>query len=112
MEQKFGIENLKKMVGFSCSFTQELSEALADGKFKWVEAFGFINELMQISDVAKSWPAIKQELSELSLDERTELNEFVEDNFDLVNTHVEDIVKNSLAFAISAVALVEAFKNK
>jgi len=110
--QKFGINNLKKMVGFSLSFTQELSQALADGKFRWIEAFGFIDELLQIEGIVKAWPDIKAELNELNAVETAELNEFVTANFQVENIPVEDAVKNSLAFVVSAVALIEGFKKK
>lgn len=110
--QKFGIENLKKMIGFSLSFTQELSQALADGKFRWLEAFGFIDELLQIEGIVTSWPDIKAELKELNATEREELNAYVTANFKVENISVEDAVKNSLAFVVSAVSLIEGFKKK
>ena len=109
-EQLFGIENLKKMVKFATDFTEQVADALKDGKFSWTEAFGFVDEVMQIPGVVKSWPAIKQELSELSADERTALHQYVVEEFDIPNDKVEAFVENALGWAINAIALVEMWK--
>lgn len=106
----FGIENLKKIVKFACDFTKEIASALADGKFQWTEAFGFVDEIMAIPGVAKSFPAAKQELADLSPEEKAELYAYVVEEFDLPNDKVEAFVENALSFAISAVALVEQWK--
>lgn len=105
-----GIENLKKMVKFSCDFTKQISTALADGKFQWNEIFGFFDEIMAIPGVVKSFPAIAQEIRDLTEDERDELNDYIQDEFDIPNDQVEAVIENSLSFAFSAVALVEQWK--
>lgn len=106
----YGIENLKKMVKFACDFTKQISEALKDGKFQWTDALGFIDEAAQLPGVAKSFPAIKQELAELDSTERAELYDYIVSEFDIPNDAVEVLVENSLSFAVSAVALFEQWK--
>lgn len=111
MDAKFGIENLKKLVKFSCDLTKQMADSLKDG-WQWTDAFLFINEASQIPGVVKSLPAIKQELAELSTVERTELNEFFAAEFDLANDKVELFIEHSLSVAISLIALVEEWKLK
>lgn len=108
--QTFGVENLKKLIKFSCDFTEQIADALSDGKFSWTESFGFVDEVMQIPGVVKSFPAIKQELSELSPEERQELYDYLKEEFDIPNDKVELFIENSLSLAIAAVALVEQWK--
>lgn len=110
MPQNFGVENLKKLIKFSCDFTEQITEALSDGKFSWVESFGFVDEVMQIPGVVKSFPAIKQELGELSNEERQELYDYLKEEFDIPNDRLEVFIENSLSLAIAAVALVEQWK--
>lgn len=109
-EQLFGISNLKKMVKFATDFTEQVADSLSDGKFSWMEAFGFVDEVSQIPGVVKSWPAIKQELSELNEDERKELHQYVTEEFDIPNDRVEAFVESALGWAINAIALVELWK--
>lgn len=106
----YGIENLKKLVKFACDFTKQVAEALKDGKFQWTDAFGFIDEAAQLPAVAKSFPAVKQEVSELDENERKELYDYLVSEFDIPNEAVEVLIENSLAFAISAIALFEQWK--
>ena len=40
-EQKFGIENLKKIVAFGCDLTKQINQSLEDG-WQWTDA---INDL-------------------------------------------------------------------
>lgn len=106
----YGIENLKKLVKFACGLTKQISVAMEDGKFTFNESFGFIDEILEIPGVVKSFPAIKDEITELSPEERQELYDYIKAEFDIPNDRIEVFVENSLLFAISAVVLVEQFK--
>lgn len=105
-----GIENVKKLVKFSCDVTKEVAVAMADGKFDWTESFGFFDEIMAIPGVVKSFPEVGKELSELTVEERGELNSYIQSEFDIPNDKVELFIENSLSFVLSAVALVEQWK--
>lgn len=109
-EQKFGVDNLIKVIGFSLNFGQHLSNALADGKFKWFEAFGFIGEIMQIQDIAQSWPNIKNEVSELSPDELKQIQDYVSKNFTLTNVNTLDIVNSCVDIVVDLITVAKLFK--
>jgi hypothetical protein len=106
-----GIENVKKVVKFACDFTKEISSALSDGKFQWNEIFGFFDEIMAIPGVVKSFPDITKEISDLTTEEHAQLATYIQSEFDIPNDKVEAFIENSLLFALSAVALVQQWKD-
>ncbi len=106
----FGTDNIKKVVKFALDFTQQIAIALADGKFQWIESFGFINELMEIPDVVKSFPSIKQEIADMDATERKDLEDYIVANFNLPRVELAQAIESSLSFALSAVALYQQFK--
>lgn len=108
----YGIDNLKRMVKFACDFTKQMSSAMADGKFSWTEGFGFIDELLQIPDVVKAWPEVKNEISELSTEEREQLYQYLVTEFDIPNDEVEVKIEQSLNWVINTITLVESWKKK
>jgi hypothetical protein len=105
-----GISNLKTLVKFSCDFTKQIATALSDGKFQWLEALGFIDEIMQIPGVVKTWPEIKLEVADLTAEERQELHAYVVTEFDIPNDRVEGFIEYALMNAVSIVAMVEGWK--
>ena len=46
-EQKFGIENLKKIVAFGCDLTRQVNQSLEDG-WQWTDAFSFVDEIASV----------------------------------------------------------------
>lgn len=105
----FGVENLKKLVKFACDLTKQINSSLSDG-WQWTDSISFIDEISAIPGVVKSFPAIKQELGELTPEERQELFDYVVVEFDLPNDSVEALVENSLQAAIALIALVEQWR--
>lgn len=105
----YGIEALKKMVKFACDLTKQINSSLADG-WQWTDAISFVDEISAIPGVVKSFPAIKQELADLTPEEREELHAYIVAEFDIPNDSVEAFVENALGVAINIVALVEQWK--
>jgi len=111
MAEKFGVENLKTVLGWSLSFAKELAGALKDKKFKLFEALGFVDDLMSVTELVAAVPAIKNEISELSPDELQELQDFIQGRFDFAEgTKVEDITDAAFDFITGATKLINAFK--
>lgn len=105
-----GIDNLKKGVKFACDFTKQMAEALADKKFTWMETFGFVDELIQVPGLVKSWPELKQEVADLTEEEKTELFDYLRTEFDLPNEDLEVLVEDSLNWIVITVTLVGRWK--
>jgi hypothetical protein len=107
MPTKIGTKNIKKLLQFGFDFSQSITSALADGKVSWIEAIGFVPELMQLQGVVKSWPLVKQEIADLDSDERADLCNFAVESFDIPNDQVEEFVETAGQWAISTLALIE-----
>lgn len=109
MAELLGIENIKKLVGFSCRLTKQINEAGKDG-WQWTDSFGFLDEAVEIPGIAKSFPEIKKELDDLSEAEQVELKAYLQTEFDIPNDAVEVMVENSVMQAVSLVALVQGWR--
>lgn len=109
MEEKFGVENLKKVVSFGCGLTGQIAESLKDG-WQWTDALSFVDEMAAIPGVVKTLPAVKQELSDLSTTEREELHAYIVEKFDIPNDKVEAFVENAIGVALNVLSLVEKWK--
>lgn len=105
----YGIENLKKLVKFGFELTKQIATANADG-WQWTDALSFVDEIAAIPGVVKSFPEIQNELSDLTKEERTELDAYVVEEFDIPNDKVEAFVEDSLQLAVAAVSLVTRWK--
>lgn len=115
MANLFGIENLKLLIKFPLGLTKELSEDFEDGKLSFGEQLGLINQVIQAVGIVKAWPAIKQELADLTPAEKKELRSWVVAQFNLdvklKGAAIDKMVKSSLAFAVAGWELVEGWKN-
>jgi len=103
-----GIENLKKAVGLAAAFKNQTTEALADG-FQTMDIFGFIDELSQLPAVIQSAEDLKAELNDLTLEERTELNEYVLSLNVVAEENLEAFIANALDWAFATYKVVTSF---
>jgi hypothetical protein len=107
----YGIENLKKLAHLGLGLGMQISTAFEDGKFTWKDAFGFVDELMEVPGVLKNWNAIKDELEDLDAAEREELHAYIIQEFDIPNDRIEHVVEFALGVGINAVGLVDLVKS-
>lgn len=105
----FGIENLKKLVGFACGLTKQISTSLKDG-WQWTDALAFIDEVSAIPGAIKSLPAVKQEIADLSEDEKTELHAYIKEEFDIPDDKVELLIEDSITWTMATINLVNRWK--
>jgi len=103
-----GIENLKKAVGLAAAFKKQTTEALADG-FQTMDLFGFIDEMAAVSGVIESAQAMKEELNDLSLEERTELNEYVLSLDVVAAENLAQFIANALDWVFATYKVVTSF---
>jgi hypothetical protein len=110
MAEVLGIENLKKLVKFSCDLTKQIVESTEDG-IQWTDLFSFVDEAAQIPGIGKSFPQVKAELADLTAEERQELHAYLVDEFDIPNDKLETAIENSLQTALALIALYEMWKS-
>lgn len=106
-----GVVNLKRSIVFSLDLAEQIVTASKNG-IKWTDAFGFIDEIMEIPVLIKTSKEIYAELQDLTVEERGQLNAEIAEEFDLDNDKVEEIVQYSIDVAFGVVQLVNAIKQR
>jgi hypothetical protein len=101
----YGVENLKKAVGFGLNLTEQIEKAGRDG-FTWTDFLGFIDEIFQIPGIIANGDEIGRELKDLTEAEKEELISYAVAEFDIPNDKVEAIVEDALKLAFTVVAMV------
>jgi len=109
MEQ-FGVENLKKVVQFGAKLGEGVADILEDGKVELGEAAALLPTLMEVPGILANKDKIKQEVSDLSDDERAELKEVFATEFDPADDALEDKVEKSINAVVAVLDLIDAFK--
>lgn len=107
--EKFGVENIKKLLKFGCDLTKQINDSSADG-WQWTDSFSFIDEIREIPGVVKALPQVKQELTDLSEEERKELNDWFVQEFDLPNDKLEGQIEKAINFVIMLLDFIESWK--
>lgn len=108
--EKFGIDNLKKVLSFGVTIGKQISDDLADKKISLQEALGLIPSLMSLPDLIASKDAIIDEAKDLSLDEIQQLVASVDGA--ITNENVVGTIEDALNFIVSGKNLVERFTKK
>ena len=108
-EEKFGIDNLKKVVSFGVTVAKSISDDLSDGKITFAEAIALLPQLMAIPDLIANKDAIINEAKDLSIDEVGELVAGIEG---ATSENVIAIIEDALTFIVAGKNLVERFTQK
>lgn len=106
--EKFGIENLQKVVSFGVTIGTALSEDLKDNKLSFLEVIQLATELSGVSDLLKNKDAIIQEAKDLSIDEVETLVKSVEGAIN--NAQVTAVIEHGLGVIVSVAALIQDFQ--
>lgn len=109
-DEKFGIENIKKVVIFGATVGKSISDDLADNKITLQEVLALIPSLMSIPDLIANKQAIIDEAKDLSFDEIKEVVAAVEGS--ITNENVVGTIEDALNFIIAGKNLVERFSKK
>jgi hypothetical protein len=109
-DEKFGVENLQKLLSFGVQVGKQLSDDLSDGKVSFTEVLALIPSFTALPDFIAKKDAIIAEAKDLSLDEVKQLAASVDGQF--ANEEVVAIIEDALNFIVSAKNLVERFTAK
>lgn len=107
--EKFGIDNLKKVLNFGVSFGLHLSTELKDG-FDYYKIFALVPDLMQVPDLLKNKQAIMDEVKDLSVEEIAALITSVENSALITSDKVKEIISIAVDILQAVVKLVGIFK--
>lgn len=108
-EEKFGIENLKKVVQLGAGVKKWYDDSNADGKIELSEYFGLLPQLMSVPELIQKKDAIVDEAKDLSFEEVQELIAGIEG---ATTENVVGIIEDSLNFIVAGKNLIERFTKK
>lgn len=99
MENKFGIENLKRLLAVFCSFVMMGDKMGHENNWssRMTHLFGFFPSLMDLGSI--KWSELDDEVKDVSEDEKSELMLHLKEKFDLVDDKLESLVEEGLDFA-------------
>lgn len=109
-QEKFGIENLQKVLAFGVKLEQEVKADLADGKFTLAEGLGLLPDLISLPELISSKDAIVAEAKDLSLAEVEQLVASV--NGVVTDAKVLETITYALDVIVSVKNLITVIVNK
>lgn len=107
--EKFGIENLKKVVNVAVTIGKGVTDSIEDGKVTLTEVLELVTPLMAVPALIENKQAIIDEALDLSTDE---VDELVKSFEGVTNENLTDTIVDGLTIIVSAKNLIERFGKK
>jgi hypothetical protein len=106
MDQKLGIENLKKVVKLIAALAGVGDKIGHDTSVsRWGNLFELIGAVREIAGL--QWSQVLPEIKDLDAVERAEIEKVFKDQFDLVDDKLEAAIEKGIAIAEKQVAVVQ-----
>lgn len=70
---KLGINRVKEGLSLVFSFWKQTKEALSDGKFNWLDAMGYLDEILSVPGIVATSKELFAQSLDLDTTERTEI---------------------------------------
>jgi len=108
MENKIGVDNLKKLIALPIELGNVADMIGSEDSKSWRRWFKLVNAFDEVIDLLRvDWNILKNEIKDFNSEDMTELNSFMKEKFDIKNDNLEKIVEDSIAILISLGELVE-----
>jgi len=112
---KFGIENLKLLIGVILSFITIGDKMGHENNWtsRWAHLVGFLPSLMSLGSI--NWSLLDDEVKDIDDSEKEEIRLFVNEKFDILDDKLEETIEEALAIAAqvgSFVKVVSEFVKK
>ena len=102
-----GIEDLKDVVRFGLKLGQGISLSLEDGKITWGDVGSFLPAIIEVPSVISGIENVGEELRDLDDQEQAELEQLVQEEFDVPSEHAKEVVAQSIKAAVELIQLIE-----
>ncbi len=112
MSEDYGIEKIKTLALLGIDLAKDVKKTFADGKFKVMEAFRFVDNFNDLEDVLPYTKEIEQEFNDLSLEEVAELKALIADELNIEETKAEELVEAGLAIGFGIGKVIQVLKAK
>ena len=104
-----GIQETKEMVGFLISLGEGIAESLEDGKISLGDLGNFLDAAKAVLPAIGGVNQVGAELLDLTDEEKADLSDYIEEEFDLDNTQVEAILEEGLGIALEILQFVDKY---
>ncbi len=105
-DEKYGIKASKEVIMFVMGMIKALGEVFADGKVNFWDLFKFCKPMWLLVPVIKDFGELRNELSDLSADEKKELCDLVASELVLDNKFIEEHIEMVLQMGIMMIDLI------
>lgn len=95
-----GLDNIKKVLGFSFALAKAVDLAKADGKIDYTDVQFLLAPAMKIIDAVSGAKQALAEIKDLSVEERAELDAYIKAEFDIGDDVLEVKIEKGLALAL------------
>lgn len=107
MSEKFGIENLKLLIGLPIELANIGDSIGHENSKSWKKWFKLVDCFDEIVDMIKvDWSKVGDEYDDLSDFESSELKEHIKNKFDIADDKLEVLIEESLEILIEIYPLV------
>lgn len=103
--EKYGIQACKEVVMFVMGVIKGVGDTLADGTVNFWDIFKFCKPMWLLVPVIKDWSLFRQELTDLSADEKQQLCDLVASQLSLDNKTLEQDIELVIQTAIQMIDL-------
>lgn len=106
-EEKFGIENVKKIIAYGMEYAEDIRKVKEDGQFKAREVVYFIDNVIKLPGILKSIDEFVDEALDISDAENQELRNWFMAEYGVVEDKVDALMRIALKSAVSYAHSVE-----
>ena len=92
-ESKFGVENIKKVVGFALGLANDIPKALADGKINLKDAPLFLGDAFKLPGVIGAVGQLKNEFLDMDATEAGDIEDFVKTTIGNPDANVAEVIE-------------------
>lgn len=101
-----GLENIKKVLAFSFALAKAVDLARADGKIDYMDVQYLLAPALKITDAVSGAKQALLEIKDLSVEERAQLDAYIQSEFDIANEELEVKIEKGLALALHVAEFV------
>jgi hypothetical protein len=116
-ETKYGVENIKKVIGWVLGIADDVPKAMADGKLTLKDFPLFVDDAVKVPSVIAALGKLQHEIQNMDPAERADIDEFVRAKIGNPNANVANVIAISIKTVVDSslvaqdiIELVEAIK--
>lgn len=101
-----GVENIKKVLLFPFALVKAVEQAKADGNISFADLPYFIEPITKLGDAVAAAKLVKEELKDLTAEEKGQLDAWVMQNFDIANEELEVKIEKAIGVILAIAELL------